>query len=167
MSGLSDLLQRLNTEGWSSRRIEREAARHGHQLSNATAAKYIRGDHPSKPGADTLQALADVFSADVGQLREAAGLPGMGEPFDLGPDASRLTGSQREVLRTTARLFIEQNDALADRAVGDGATIRELRPAAREDRDEWAANEGHRNRDEKDAAADRLGEESQDPEDWA
>lgn len=124
MSGLSDLLQRLNTEHWSSRRIEKEAARHGHQLSNATAAKYIRGDHPDRPGADTLQALADVFSTDVDQLRAAAGLPGLGQPFELGADAARLTGPQREAIRTTVRLFIEQNDQLADRAVPDGSTIR-------------------------------------------
>lgn len=124
MSGLSDLLQHLNTEGWSSRRIEREAAKHGHQLSNATAAKYIRGNHPDRPGADTLQALADVFSTSVDQLREAAGLPGLGQPFELGADAARLTGPQREAIRTTVRLFIEQNDQLADRAVPHGATTR-------------------------------------------
>ncbi|MGP9682020.1 hypothetical protein [Brachybacterium sp. AOP3-A1-3] len=124
MSGLSDLLQHLNTEGWSSRRIEREAASHGHQLSNATAAKYIRGDHPDRPGADTLQALADVFSVNVDRLREAAGLPGIGQPFELGADAARLTGPQREAIRTTVRLFVEQNDKLADRAVADGSTTR-------------------------------------------
>lgn len=122
MSGLSDLLQRLNTEHWSSRRIEKEAARHGHQLSNATAAKYLRGVHPDRPNAETLQAFADVFSTSADRLRRAAGLPPQGEPFDLGPDASRLTGPQRELLRTAARLFVEQNDALADRAVRDGAT---------------------------------------------
>lgn len=124
MSGLSDLLQRLNTEHWSSRRIEREAAKHGHQLSNATAAKYIRGDHPDRPGADTLQAFADVFSTDVDRLRTAAGLPGLGQPFELGADAARLTGPQREAIRTTVRLFIEANDAVADPAVPDGTTRR-------------------------------------------
>lgn len=131
MSGLSDLLQHLNTEGWSSRRIEREAARHGHQLSNATAAKYMRGDHPDRPGADTLQALADVFRVDVDQLRAAAGLPGAGQPFDLGADAARLTGPQREAIRTTVRLFVEQNDALADRTVRDGSTTRTSGPGLR------------------------------------
>lgn len=124
MSGLSDLLQRLNTEHWSSRRIEREAAKHGHQLSNATAAKYIRGDHPDRPGADTLQALADVFSTDVDRLRTAAGLPGLGQPFELGADAARLTGPQREAIRTTVRLFVEANDAVAGEAQPDGATTR-------------------------------------------
>lgn len=131
MSGLSDLLQHLNTEGWSSRRIEREAAKHGHQLSNATAAKYIRGDHPDRPGADTLQAFADVFSTDVDRLRAAAGLPGLGQPFDLGPESSRLTGPQREAIRTTVRLFVEQNDALASHALPDGATTRTSGPGLR------------------------------------
>lgn len=85
-----------------------------------------RGDHPDRPGADTLQALADVFRVDVDQLRAAAGLPGAGQPFDLGADAARLTGPQREAIRTTVRLFVEQNDALADRTVRDGATTRHL-----------------------------------------
>lgn len=139
MSGLSDLLQHLNTEGWSSRRIEREAASHGHQLSNATAAKYIRGDHPDRPGAETLQAFADVFSVSVERLRVAAGLPGLGQPFELGADAARLTGPQREAIRTTVRLFIEANDAVADRPVRDGATTRlsvvpgKLTPSEREE----------------------------------
>lgn len=156
MSELSDLLQRLNRERWSSRRIEREAAKHGHQLSNATAAKYLRGDHPDRPNSDTLQALADVFGVDPNRLRAAAGLPGQGSPFDLGPDAARLTGPQREAIRTTVRLFVEQNDALADRPVSDGATTLP---------DSWtlAAMAGHSEMERLDAEADARGEENQDP----
>lgn len=155
MSGLSDLLQHLNTEGWSSRRIEREAAKHGHQLSNATAAKYIKGNHPDRPNHETLQALADVFSTNVDRLRKAANLPSVGEPFELGPEFSRLSGPQREAIRTVARLFLEQNDALADRPEPDGSTTR---PEA------WtlAAMAGRSDLERQDREADARGEESQD-----
>lgn len=165
MTGLSDELNRLNTEGWSNRDIERIAKRHGHNLHNSTVSNYLAGRHAT-PTDRVLAAFAAVFGVDVNSLRTAAGMPGVDSPFDLGADGARLTGPQREAVRTVVRLYVEQNDALADRPVGDGATIHELRPT-HEDRDEWAANEGHRNRDEKDAAADRLGEESQDPEDWS
>lgn len=122
MSGLSDLLQRLNTEGWSSRRIERETEKHGRKISYASVSRYLNGTHPQNPDAATLQALADVFGVHVNELRDALGRPGVGEPFDLGEDGARLTGPQREAIRTTVRLFVEQNDALADHAQQDGAT---------------------------------------------
>lgn len=128
MSGLSDLLQHLNTEGWSSRRIERETEKHGRKISYATVSRYLNGTHPQNPDAATLQSLADAFGANVNELRRALGRPGVGEPFDLGPDASRLTGEQRELLRTAARLFVEQNDALADSTQPDGATTRSSGP---------------------------------------
>lgn len=125
MSGLSDYLNELNRERrWSTRRIEQEAKKHGHKISYASASRYLNGTHPANPGADTLQAFADTFGVPINSLRRAAGKPGVGEPFDLGPEASRLTGPQREVLRTAARLFVEQNDALADQSQPDGATIR-------------------------------------------
>lgn len=126
MSGLSDLLQRLNTEGWSSRRIERETEKHGRRISYATVSRYLNGTHPQNPDSETLQAFADVFSVDVNELRTALGKPGVGEAFDLGPEASRLTGPQREAIRTTVRLFVEQNDALARDAVEDGPTTSRL-----------------------------------------
>lgn len=121
MTGLSDELNRLNTEGWSTREIERVAERHGHKLHYSTVSNYMAGRHAA-PTARVLEAFAAVFGVDVNRLRRAADMPGVEEPFDLGPDASRLTGPQRELLRTAARLFVEQNDALADRPVRDGAT---------------------------------------------
>ncbi|MFC0673500.1 hypothetical protein [Brachybacterium hainanense] len=162
MSGLSDLLQRLNTEGWSSRRIEREAERHGYRLSNATVARYLRGAHPPMPATETLQAFADVFRVDVNRLAAAAGQPSIGEPFDLGPESARLTGPQREAVRHVVRVMLDQNEALdtgvEDRAQPDGATRRsDLR---------LAAYRGTSKLEAMDAAADRAGEESQDPEDY-
>lgn len=125
MTGLSDELNRLNVEGWSNRDIERIAERHGHKLHNSTVSNYMGGRH-GKPTADKLAAFAAVFGVDVNDLRATAGLPGLAEPFDLGPDASRLTGPQREAVRTVVRLYVEQNDALARDAVEDGPTSARL-----------------------------------------
>lgn len=121
MSGLSDYLNSLNREGWSTRRISEEAEKHGHKLSNATASRYLSGKHGA-PGQEVIEAFAAVFHAPAAQVREAAGLPGLGQPFELGADAARLTGPQREAIRTTVRLFIEANDAVADQPQPDGAT---------------------------------------------
>lgn len=155
MSGLSDYLNSLNRDGWSTRRISEEAGKHGHKLSNATASRYLSGKH-GDPSQEVIEAFAAVFSVDPTRLRAMAGLPGLGLPFDLGPDASRLTGPQREAVRTVVRLYVEQNDALADRPVRDGATT------TPEDIYGLAAlkrpSEGKRLKRE----ADALGEESQD-----
>lgn len=155
MTGLSDELNRLNTEGWSTRDIERIAERHGHKLHYSTVSNYMGGRH-AKPSPRVLDAFAAVFGVDVNQLRNVADLPSTGTHFDLGPDASRLTGPQRDVIRTTVRLFVEQNDALADRPVADGATPTKGDYAL-------AGHTGHSKLERLDAEADRRGEESQDP----
>lgn len=157
MSGLSDYLNSLNRDGWSTRRISEEAEKRGHKLSNATASRYLSGKHGS-PGQDVIEAFAAVFHVDSARVRAAAGLPGLGQPFDLGADAARLTGPQREAIRTTVRLFVEQNDQLADRPVRDGATTDE-------DDDIYglAALERPSRGKAMKRATDRLGEESQDP----
>lgn len=139
MSGLSDLLQRLNTEAWSSRRIERETEKHGRKISYATVSRYLNGTHPQNPDAATLQSLADAFRVDVNELRKALGRPGIGEPFELGPEASRLTEPQREAVRLVVEQLVKANDAVADQPVRDGATRRlsvlpgKLSPSDREE----------------------------------
>lgn len=129
MTGLSDELNRLNTEGWSNRDIERIAKRHGHNLHNSTVSNYLAGRHAT-PTDRVLAAFAAVFGVDVNSLRTAAGMPGVDSPFDLGADGARLTGPQREAVRTVVRLYVEQNDALADRPVADGATTPRRRLSA-------------------------------------
>ena len=130
MTGLSDELNRLNTEGWSTREIERVAERHGHKLHYSTVSNYMSGRHAAPTGR-VLEAFAAVFGVDVNHLRTSAGMPSVGEPLDLGPESSRLTGPQREAIRTTVRLFVEQNDALASHAQRDGATTRTSGPGLR------------------------------------
>lgn len=127
MSGLSDYLNSLNRDGWSTRRISEEAEKRGHKLSNASASRYLSGKHGA-PGQDVIEAFAAVFHVPPAAVREAAGLPGLGQPFELGADAARLTGPQREAIRTTVRLFVEANDAVADRPVSNGATTRSSGP---------------------------------------
>lgn len=127
MTGLSDELNRLNTEGWSNRDIERIAERHGHKLHNSTVSNYLAGRHAA-PTARVLEAFAAVFGVDVNDLRRAAGMPSVGEPLDLGPESGRLTGAQREAVRHVVRVMLEQNDALANRPVPHGATTRPSDP---------------------------------------
>ena len=156
MSGLSDYLNSLNRDGWSTRRISEEAEKRGHKLSNATASRYLSGKHGT-PGQDVIEAFAAVFHVSADRVREAAELPGLGQPFELGPEFSRLSGPQREAIRTVARLFLEQNDAVADPPVPDGATTL---PA-----EHWklAASKGPRRMEDQDRRAAAAGEESQDP----
>lgn len=156
MTGLSDELNRLNTEGWSTRDIERIAERHGHKLHYSTVSNYMGGRHAAPTGR-VLEAFASVFGVDVNILRKAANLPSVGEPLDLGPESGRLTGPQREAIRHVVRVMLEQNDALADRSVSDGATTLP--------KEYWklAASKGPRRMEDQDRRAAAAGEESQDP----
>lgn len=125
MSGLSDYLSALNRDrAWSARRIEQEAAKHGHQISYASASRYLNGTHPTNPSPDMLAALAAAFGVDINDLRAAAGHPGIGKPFDLGPEAARLTDAQREAIRHVVRVMLEQNARMENPPVTDGATPR-------------------------------------------
>lgn len=121
MTGLSDELNRLNTEGWSTREIERVAERHGHKLHYSTVSNYMAGRHATPTGR-VLEAFAAVFGVSVNSLRASADMPSIGEPFDLGPESARLTGAQREAVRHVVRVMLEQDDAVADPAVPDGST---------------------------------------------
>lgn len=121
MSGLSDYLNSLNTDGWSLRRIAQEAERHGQQINYTTVRKYINGTH-GEPSPEALAALAAAFRVSVNDMRAAARRPSVGEPFDLGPESARLTGPQREAVRHVVRVMLDQDNAVADPAVPDGAT---------------------------------------------
>ncbi|QEU11284.1 helix-turn-helix domain-containing protein [Dermabacter vaginalis] len=143
MSGLSELLNALNSEHqWSTRDIEREAEKHGHKISYATASRYLNGTHPSKPSAAILDAFAKVFGVDANLLREAAGQVVTGEPFELGPEAAALTGPQRDAIRHLVRVFLDTNqnhhtttetprpqqadyDLAADKSPNQGAKMRD------------------------------------------
>ena len=156
MSGLSDYVNSLNREGWSLRRISQEAEKHGHKIDHTTVRKYVNGTHGT-PSGEALAALAAAFGVDVNTLRRAARRPSVGEPLDLGPESGRLTGPQREAIRHVVRVMLEQNDALADHPVSDGATTY---PA-----EHWklAASKGPRRMEDQDRRAAAAGEESQDP----
>lgn len=159
MSGLSDYINSLNTEDWSLRRIAKEAEKHGHSIDHTTVRKYVNGSHGT-PSPEALEALAAAFRVDVNALRAEANRPGVGEPFDLGAEASALTGAQREAIRHVVRVMLDGNTGpLADPAVTDGATTSQ-------DSYDLAAMAGRSRLEALDAEAARRGEDSQDPEDW-
>lgn len=143
MSGLSDLLNALNSERqWSTRDIERETKKHGRKISYATVSRYLNGTHPPKPSLETLDAFARVFDVEPNLLREAAGQVAAGEPFELGPEAAALTGPQRDAIRHLVRVFLDTNqhhhttpqvtrpqqadyDLAADKSPNQGAAVRD------------------------------------------
>lgn len=117
MSELSELLRRITPEGWSARRISREARqRGGHTLSHDTVSKYLRGDH-AQPDEATLAAFADALSTNVARLREAAGiLTDDHGPFELPAEAARLTRRQREAVMYVVRAMLDPGSKVPDGA---------------------------------------------------
>ena len=105
MSQLSDLLNKANRRDWSTRTIEAEARKRGHSVTYSTISKYLSGTHGT-PTHSVLAALADVFGLDVNTLREAAGMPGVGEAFVLPDEAARLTPDQRSAILHVVRAML-------------------------------------------------------------
>jgi transcriptional regulator with XRE-family HTH domain len=145
VSGLSDYLNSLNRDGWSLRRISQETEKHGHKIDHTTVRKYLRGEHGA-PSAEVLLAFALAFDVPVNELRAAADRPALNEPFDLGPEAARLTGPQREAIRHVVRVMLDQappagghgsatGDEVADRVVADG-----VMPAGPDDERPWESD---------------------------
>ncbi|MCT1367210.1 hypothetical protein [Kocuria sp. HSID16901] len=96
MSYLSDALQKANRNNWSYRRIEQEANKHGYTLSFTTVGKYMRGNHPEKPGLDVIQAFAAALGVSENELLKAAGNPELKDPFVLPEEAAALDRRERE-----------------------------------------------------------------------
>lgn len=155
MSELSKLLNQLNTNAWSSREIQRRAEKAGHRLSYVTAAKYLKGNH-GMPTQDVITAFAEVFGVSPNIIRDAAGLPPLGdEPFVLGPEASRLNAQQREAIRQVVAAML---DDAPDGWATEPATPEQQNMALAADQ-AGGLSTGQRAR----AESDIRGEESQDP----
>lgn len=108
MSQLSNLLNRLNTRGLSSRRIVEEAAKHGYTVSHASVSRYLNGTHPAKPSNDVIEALAAAFRIDADLLRAAAGIPQHLGPFELPADAAALNREERAAILQLVRVMVSQ-----------------------------------------------------------
>src|SRR4051794_39274157 len=74
VSALSELLAEHLPEGWSYRRVAREARRLGHVISDATVTAYLGGRH-GKPEDGTLAVLAETLRIPLARVRTVAGLP--------------------------------------------------------------------------------------------
>lgn len=116
-ANLREVAQRasLRHGGAKGRGIAREAERIGVTMTHTTFDNLLTGRYKSRPGRETLEALAALSGCTLEQVYTAAGEPLPMSPLrdDLPPDADLLTGTQRRVVIDTIRLFAQQNKALA------------------------------------------------------
>lgn len=126
MTALSELLIRNLPEGWNGKRLAEEAERRGYVLHRATAADYLRGRHARHPDELTLRAFGEALSIPLADLRAAVDLPTINEPFELPPEADRLTNPQRDALRHVISVMLNpgkeserHGDAPATKTPGD------------------------------------------------
>lgn len=105
MTALSDLLNSLNREKWSSREIENRADKAGQKVSYAAVSRYLNGNHPAKPSAQVLEAFAAVFGTDVNRLRAAAGQGPVSDRFELPPEADMLDPDERRAVVNLVRVM--------------------------------------------------------------
>src|SRR4051794_18432929 len=105
VSALSELLVEHLPEGWSYRRVAREARRLGHVISDATVTAYLGGRH-GKPEDATLAVLAETLGIPLARLRIVAGLPAdPGTPWVPPAESARLDHDQRKVLDTLVKVM--------------------------------------------------------------
>lgn len=105
MTALSDLLDSLNREQWSSREIAERAAKRGVSVSHTAIARYMAGNHPVRVSAKMLAAFAVAFGVDVNKLREAANAPDVHERFELPPEADMLNPDERQAVVNLVRVM--------------------------------------------------------------
>lgn len=105
MTALSDLLNSLNREKWSSREIENRADKAGQKVSYAAVSRYLAGNHPARPSAQVLAAFAAVFGTDVNRLREAAGQGPVSDRFELPAEADMLDPDERRAVVNLVRVM--------------------------------------------------------------
>jgi len=111
MSALSDLLVSHIPDGWSWRRVGREAESRGHAMSSATTSKYLGGRH-GVPSESVLLAFSDVLAIPIEKLREAARVPVGEEPPYVPPaEANRLDRRQRAAVDELIRSIVDAGDA--------------------------------------------------------
>lgn len=111
MTALSDLLNRLNTQEWSTREIERRSDKAGMKVSNGAIGKYLNGTHPSEPSDRVLRAFAAVFGTDVNKIRKAAGQAPTADRFELPPEADTLNPDERRAISDLVRVMARQKKA--------------------------------------------------------
>jgi hypothetical protein len=104
----------LKNGGARGRELGRIAKERGLKLTYTTVDHMLEGRYKSKPGRQTLDALAVLSGMPREEVFGAAGVPLPLKPLaqDLPPDADLLTGPQRRVVIDTVRLFAQQNRAL-------------------------------------------------------
>lgn len=152
MSALSELLLEHLPEGWSYRRVAREARGRGHDISDATVTAYLGGRH-GRPEDETIAILADTLQIPLGRVRTAAGLPAdPGTPWVPPAESAHLDQDQRRVLDALVKVMA-RDAALRDAATSGalaGKTPADLAFAARRGTPEHGP--------------DATGEETQDPD---
>lgn len=131
MTALSDLLNSLNREKWSSREIENRADKAGQKVSYAAVSRYLNGNHPAKPSAQVLEAFAAVFGTDVNRLRAAAGQGPVSDRFELPPEADMLDPDERRavvnLVRVMARRKAEDDATQAEDQAGHHPDVQSTR----------------------------------------
>lgn len=83
----------------------------GFGVSHTTLASISRGNYPSRPSKETINALVFLSGCGFEEVHRAAGLGEPGVPFTVPDGAERLNVKQREVVNTVIRALLDLQDA--------------------------------------------------------
>lgn len=98
MTHLSDKLNELNKNNFSTRQIANLATERGHSINHATVARYLNGKHPNPPRREALEALAIALGTDIANLERAAGMTESRTPFEMPAKAATLNDAERAAI---------------------------------------------------------------------
>lgn len=135
VSALSELLTAAVPDGWSNRRISREAVAKDISLSPETVNKYLSGKH-GHPSVEVLGAFSEVLGIPIRKLHEAAGVPsGEDEPWQPPIEANLLNRRQRLALDELIRSFVATRGATDDADTDSPAATSRTPGEANEDQE--------------------------------
>lgn len=117
------MLQANLPEGWSYRRVGREARERGFAISDATATAYLGGRHGA-PDDGTIEGFSVVLNIPLRKLRQVAGLvPEPGTPWVPPEESRHLDPEQRRALEHLVKVMAR--DRKAGEPGGDTAATSE------------------------------------------
>lgn len=113
MTHLSDRLNELNKNNFSTRQLAKLATDRGYPINHATVARYLNGKHPNPPRREALESLAVALGTDLANLERESGLPESRSPFELPAKAATLTDSERAAILHLIDVMVANKQAPA------------------------------------------------------
>ena len=109
MQSVGEIIKDRMTElGMSTRDVDRLTEQAGHRVAYSTVSRITNGTY--KPSVSQLEVFSKVLKLRIEELKNAAGIEEIRDPFVLPDYASKLNIEEREAVKNIIRLLAQSKD---------------------------------------------------------